>query len=36
VELGAELDELRNTVKNKDSEIESLKNEIASLQPLSK
>ena len=34
VELGAELDELRNTVKNKDNEIESLKNEIASLQTL--
>ncbi len=34
VELGAELDELRNTVKNKDSEIENLKNEIASLQTL--
>ena len=34
VELGAELDELRNTVKNKDNEIENLKNEIASLQTL--
>lgn len=34
VALGAELDELRNTVKNKDSEIENLKNEIASLQTL--
>ncbi len=34
VELGAELDELRNIVKNKDSEIENLKNEIASLQTL--
>ena len=34
VTLGAELDELRNTVKNKDSEIENLKNEIASLQTL--
>jgi len=34
VELGAELDELRNTVKNKDSEIENLKNEIANLHTL--
>ncbi|MBI3640176.1 MAG: hypothetical protein HY223_07675 [Thaumarchaeota archaeon] len=34
VALGAELDELRNTVKNKDNEIENLKNEIASLQTL--
>ena len=34
VELGAELDELQNIVKNKDSEIENLKNEIASLQTL--
>ena len=34
VELGASLDELRNMVKNKDSEIENLKNEIASLQTL--
>lgn len=34
VALGAELDELRNTVKNKDSEIENLKNEIANLQTL--
>ena len=34
VALGAELDELRNIVKNKDSEIENLKNEIASLQTL--
>ena len=34
VELRAELDELRNIVKNKDSEIENLKNEIASLQTL--
>jgi sensor histidine kinase YesM len=34
VELGAELDELRNIVKNKDSEIEHLKNEIANLQTL--
>jgi sensor histidine kinase YesM len=34
IELGAELDELRNIVKNKDSEIENLKNEIASLQTL--
>lgn len=34
VELGAELDNLRNIVKNKDSEIENLKNEIASLQTL--
>ena len=34
IELGAELDELRNTVKNKDDEIENLKNEIASLQTL--
>ena len=34
IALGAELDELRNTVKNKDSEIENLKNEIASLQTL--
>jgi hypothetical protein len=34
VELGAELDELRDIVKNKDSEIEHLKNEIANLQTL--
>ncbi len=34
VALGVELDELRNIVKNKDSEIENLKNEIASLQTL--
>ncbi len=34
VELNAELDELRNMVKNKDSEIENLKNEIANLQTL--
>jgi hypothetical protein len=34
VALAAELDDLRNTVKNKDSEIENLKNEIASLQTL--
>jgi sensor histidine kinase YesM len=34
VELAAELDELRDIVKNKDSEIEKLKNEIASLQTL--
>ena len=32
--LGAELDELRDIVKNKDSEIEHLKNEIANLQTL--
>jgi sensor histidine kinase YesM len=34
LELGAELDELQNMVKNKDSEIEKLKNEIANLQTL--
>ena len=34
VKLGAELDELRDIVKNKDSEIENLKNEIANLQTL--
>ncbi len=34
VELAAELDDLRDIVKNKDSEIEKLKNEIASLQTL--
>jgi len=34
VKLGAELDELRNMVKNKDSEIENLKNEIANLHTL--
>lgn len=34
VELGAELDELRNTLQDKDNEIENLKNEIANLQTL--
>lgn len=33
-ELTAELDELRNTVKDKENEIEHLKKEIANLQTL--
>jgi len=33
-ELNSELDSLRNLLKNKDEEIESLKSEISSLQTL--